>query len=102
MIIGGKSAGTYISSVELYNWQTGEQCFLSSLPAVFGQHSGAFFEEVPMVCGGTTSSTGTVDCYQYQASTNKWLKVNNTSDIFLNQESNKTNINFGYCAPGWT
>lgn len=81
MIIGGKSAGDYISSVELYNWQTGEQCFLSSLPAAFGQHSGAFLEEVPMVCGGTTSSTGTVDCYQYQASTNKWLKVNTGENV---------------------
>jgi hypothetical protein len=36
MIIGGMSGTEYIDAVELFNWETGEQCFLSSLPEKFG------------------------------------------------------------------
>jgi hypothetical protein len=78
MIIGGKSGSNYIDSVELYNWQSGEQCQFAKLPEGFGLHSGAFFEGVPLVCGGSTGSAK-ADCYKYVPGSNYWLKVKSKS-----------------------
>jgi len=75
MIIGGKSAAAYTDSVELYNWETGAQCSLASLPEAFGLHAGAIIDGVPVVCGGTTGAVKP-DCYEYDKKIKNWLRVN--------------------------
>ena len=78
MIIGGTSGSDTLRSVELYNWQTGEQCYLADLPEGFARHTGAIFEGVPVVCGGTASSAK-ADCYDYNIKINTWSRVNSIS-----------------------
>jgi len=34
MTIGGSIRGALLNSVELYNWKTGQQCFIDPLPQV--------------------------------------------------------------------
>jgi hypothetical protein len=75
MTIGGKSGNDYISSVELFNWETGEQCFLANLPDKFGLHAGAVLDGVPVVCGGTAGDAAKTDCFEYDKTVKNWLKV---------------------------
>ena len=77
MIIGGTSGSDTLRSVELYNWQTGEQCYLADLPEGFARHTGAIFEGVPVVCGGTANSAK-ADCYDYNIKINTWSRVNSS------------------------
>ena len=80
MIIGGKSAAAYTDSVELYNWNTGAQCSLASLPEPFGLHSGTILDGIPVICGGTTGTVKS-DCYEFDKKIKNWLRV-----IFLRQQ----------------
>ena len=55
----------YLSSVELYNWQTGGQCELNDLP--FNDLSsphGAVIDGVPVFCGGFSEGAGVKSCFK--------------------------------------
>ena len=84
MTIGGKSGDVYLDSVELFNWETGEQCFLPNLPERFGLHAGAVLDGVPVVCGGTNGSVARSDCFEYDKKIKNWLRVKH---FLLNFES---------------
>jgi len=76
MTIGGKSGNDYISSVELFNWETGEQCFLANLPDKFGLHAGAVLDGVPVFCGGYgPSNTRQKGCYKFDKVAKNWQNV---------------------------
>ena len=76
MILGGVENQSVSQSVELFNWQTGEQCFLENLPEKVRGHAGTVFEGIPMFCGGWNASTKPQElCYQYNNVTKRWDMV---------------------------
>ena len=76
MILGGqKNLFEVLQSVELYNWQTGQQCQLGDLPNEIFAHSGTELEGVPVYCGGIIDEVDQKDCYKYNSETGSWDKV---------------------------
>jgi hypothetical protein len=76
MILGGVENQSISQSVELFNWQTGEQCFLENLPEKVRGHAGTVFEGIPMFCGGWNASIKPQElCYQYNNVTKRWEMV---------------------------
>ena len=77
MIIGGRSGSDFIDTVELFNWETGEQCYLSSpFPEKFAFSSGAVLNGVPVVCGGNgADGVAQKNCYKFDVNSYDWLKV---------------------------
>ena len=51
-MLGGINETGFLSSVELFNWQTGEQCHLPDLPYPVYGHVGTVLDGVPVFCGG--------------------------------------------------
>ncbi len=49
MVIGGQ-----MSSVELFNYQTGQACSIQSLPIETSHAVGGLWDGYPVYCGGTT------------------------------------------------
>jgi hypothetical protein len=64
MIIGGKN-NEDLSSVELFNWRTGQQCWLKDIPIKVRIHAGTVFEGIPIICGGFSSEESIANCYKY-------------------------------------
>jgi hypothetical protein len=93
MIIGGyQNPGPgSISSVELYNWKTWEQCQLKDLPEPVSCQSGTVMEGTPIICGNFEGSQD--KCYSLNRTSNTWIKV--LSIFFkvdvLNSKCNKVN-----------
>ena len=69
MIIGGQ---TSTKSVELYNYESGEQCYLPNLPAASPSGNAAWLNETAIFCGGSLSST---TCKVFNQSSNSWITV---------------------------
>jgi hypothetical protein len=74
MIIGGKN-NEDLSSVELFNWRTKEQCSLKDLPIKVRIHAGTVFQGIPIICGGYVSDETTDECYKYSILEKSWLAV---------------------------
>ena len=53
LILGGNGPPFfYLSTVELYNWQTGEQCQLKDHPYEVAGQAATVMDDVPVFCGG--------------------------------------------------
>ena len=74
MIIGGKN-NEDLSSVELFNWRTGEQCPLKDIPIRVRIHAGTVFQGVPIICGGFSSEESVSNCYKFSIRDKTWLPV---------------------------
>ena len=80
MIFGGNGQSGNLKSVELFNWQTGEQCKLANpLPFTVAAHSGAVLDGVPVFCGGIAvlgqyPETSNL-CYKLNKETMTWERV---------------------------
>jgi len=76
LIFGGNGypGPSYLKSVELYNWQTGEQCQLSDLPIGTAAHSATIFQGVPVYCGGESIGIDN-RCYKLNTVSMEWTQV---------------------------
>jgi len=72
LIIGGYT-GSSISSVELYNWKTGEQCQLKDLPEPVSCQSGTVMEGTPIFCGNYRNTHD--KCYSFNKTSKTWSQV---------------------------
>jgi hypothetical protein len=77
LIFGGYDYDTdsYVRSVELFNWQTGEQCDLPQ-PLPFGVSSptAQLFEDAPVFCGGRLPENKNDNrCHRFNAGS--WERV---------------------------
>lgn len=76
MILGGQQdIFNVLKSVELYNWQTGEQCTLGDLPYEVSAHSGTEIDGVPVFCGGIKDEEDQSECYKYNHEADSWEKI---------------------------
>ena len=79
LILGGQgSVDPTTASVELYNWQTGEQCQLPDLPYNITAHTGTVLDGVPVFCGGYTgleSNPVENKCYKMDMNDKSWIQV---------------------------
>ena len=76
IIIGGRNVYD-LTSVEAYNWETGEQCNLNDLPVGLSLHSATSFDGVPMICGGHSMEIPQVSCYKYLDLADAWSPSSN-------------------------
>ena len=78
LIFGGFGPSSiYATTVELYNWKSGEQCQLGNLPTAVGSHSGAVLDGIPIYCGGFSSDAmfGDNRCFKLDLEERKWIQV---------------------------
>ena len=80
MIVGGYKKFPNkepLTSVELFNWKTGEQCYLEELPFPVRGHSGTVLDGEPHICGGTFNETTqpTKRCYKFNKEGFVWEPV---------------------------
>ena len=76
LLIGGMDSNASIVSpvqtVELYNWQTGEQCKINDIPTYLSwQVNGVVLEGTPAYCGAAEDK----GCYKYDKIGKKWIQV---------------------------
>jgi hypothetical protein len=74
MIIGGKNV-TDLTSVELFNWKTGQQCYLLDLPKGVRIHSGLVFDGSIIYCGGYSLEVPQKNCYRFKSEEKTWEPV---------------------------
>ena len=74
MIIGGKNVDD-LSSVELFNWKTGEQCQMEDLPNGIRIHAATVFDGVPLICGGFSAEKLIESCFKYSSLQQEWIQV---------------------------
>ena len=77
MIIGGSNGQTLLDTVELFNWNTREQCNLTNrLPIIVSEHSGTVLNGAPIFCGGYGPlNLRQKGCYKYDRTTQAWSNV---------------------------
>jgi hypothetical protein len=80
MIVGGYKKfpdKETLTSVELFNWKTGEQCYLDEFPHPVRGHSGAVINGDPHICGGTFNETTQPIklCYKHNKESLEWEPV---------------------------
>ena len=82
MIIGGNVNYGLTDSIELFNWQSQEQCsYPGRLPKPLSQLSGAVIEGVPVICGGYgPGNSRSKECYKLDAATASWVPVSICND----------------------
>ena len=71
-----------LSTVELFNWKTGEQCFLQHLPYKVAGHSGIIMDGVPVYCGGYSTEIE-ARCFMLNKTSQVWVQVSNFVLLFL-------------------
>ena len=74
IIFGGNGLYETLDSVELFNWKTGEQCFLKELPFRIAAHTGAVMDDVPVFCGGFTTESE-AKCFKLNKTSQYWNQV---------------------------
>ena len=82
LIFGGVSHGIGIlTSVELYNWKTGEQCRMADLPVPITGPSATVLNGNPVFCGGITTGAynGTTHCFSLNKELAVWESVRTQS-----------------------
>jgi hypothetical protein len=74
MIIGGDGL---ITSIELFNWQSGKQCKLGDLPYGVGGHSGIIMNGTVAFCGGNSEDHTDAEsrCYKFNKATTSWTQA---------------------------
>ena len=77
LIVGGDGSSQKLSSVELYNWKTGEQCQLEDLPHPNAGHTATVLDGTPAFCGGTSPDVEK-RCYKFDKTTLSWIQVRRT------------------------
>ena len=79
LIFGGNGLipTSRLQSVELFNWQTGEQCQLPDLPTGVTSHMATVLDDVPVYCGGFSDMSKKADrsCYKLDKTSKTWIKV---------------------------
>ena len=76
IILGGyDSSFAVLQTIELLNWYTGQACSLHNLPVALSGASGAYFQGVPVYCGGVAVSGFVLDCFRYDKLTQNWIQV---------------------------
>ncbi len=79
MVVGGKQFGVPKSTVQLFNTQSGQSCYKTSLPQQAACATGGIFDGLPVYCGGKTDSLPHLDtCYKYNET---WIPVRRRSNI---------------------
>jgi hypothetical protein len=79
--VGGDGSSQKLSSVELYNWKTGEQCQLEDLPHPNAGHTATVLDGTPAFCGGTSPDVEK-RCYKFDKTTLSWIQVRRTPFFF--------------------
>ena len=80
MIFGGnRPPSGYLKTVELYNWQTGEQCQLKDLPYEVAGQAATVIGDVPVFCGGV-SQTYENRCFKLNKTDQSWIQVGCKAD----------------------
>jgi hypothetical protein len=84
LILGGNgpTLGTWLKAVELYNWQTGEQCQLKDLPYGVAAHAGIVMDDIPAFCGGeSVANEYIIDkrCFKLNKTDQSWIQVGHLS-----------------------
>ena len=93
LIIGGKNV-TDLSSVELFNWKTGHQCFLQDLPKGVRIHAGLVFDGEIIYCGGYSLEVPQKSCFHFKKDEKNWDQV--AYKIFVKEiQSFWSKLNFG-------
>jgi hypothetical protein len=64
-----------LNSVELFNWQTGEQCQLNNLPYGVYAPAAEVFNGIPVFCGGRSNFGAEKKCYKLNKMDNSWEQV---------------------------
>ena len=93
IIVGGQGLYEKLSSVELFNWKTGEQCLLQELPHGIAAHSGTVMDGVPVICGGFTTDTDD-RCFKLNKTSHYWVQVSNFFTKI--SKSGQISMAFGY------
>ena len=75
MIIGGQSSTRNEPTVELYNYESGEQCFLPEMPIGNMLGHAAWFENTALVCGGMINGTLHKNCTMFDQLSLTWKEV---------------------------
>jgi hypothetical protein len=76
--LGGfsETSGSYLQSVELYNWRTGQQCQLPNLPSPVYASVAVSMNGTLAYCGGDKGSGNLVQqCFRLDKTTNTWVQV---------------------------
>ena len=77
LIFGGNHPPSgYLATVELYNWQTGEQCQLKDLPYQVAGQAATIMDDVPVFCGGL-SVTYENRFFKLNKTDQSWIQVSN-------------------------
>jgi hypothetical protein len=77
MLIGGWSPKRIEPTVELYNYETGEQCFLPEMLVGNDQGQAAWLDDTAILCGGEyVYGAVTTNCTIFSQSSNTWIEVN--------------------------
>ena len=75
LILGGNGPPFfYLSTVELYNWQTGEQCQLKDLPYGVAAQAATVMDDVPVFCGGDSGRYEN-RCFKLNKADQSWIQV---------------------------
>ena len=74
IIVGGYDLNSELTSVELHNWKTGQQCLSTSLPYGNSYISGVVMEQMPAFCGGMSSDSVST-CYKFDIAKKQWTQV---------------------------
>ena len=73
------------STVELFNWRSGEQCQYPDLKYETREPSGTVFNDTPVYCGGEA-----LDCFKLDKYSKAWEPVNTNIQIsFVTDKVNK-------------
>ena len=83
LIIGGDGDALdddRLASVELYNWETGEQCQLGDLPRPIAEHTGTVINGTPVYCGGVQDQgyVNSAECYKFNKKDRVWERVSHS------------------------
>jgi hypothetical protein len=77
MLIGGWFPKRIEPTVELYNYETGEQCFLPEMLVGNDQGQAAWLDDTAILCGGEyVYGAVTTNCTIFSQSSNTWIEVN--------------------------
>ena len=79
MVAGGKMFGAPMSTVQLFNTQSGQSCYKAGLPDAIVYAAGGIFDGFPALCGGKTYWLQHLDtCYKYNQT---WIPVRDYTTI---------------------
>ena len=75
IICAGVNKADTLSSCELFNWETGEQCLLPDYPQPAHAATGIIFDGIPCICGGFNGVGASKQCFKLDKRTRTWIRV---------------------------